>query len=165
MRRCCLFVPLLTGRLVRDYAWNDRLFRRGSFMVLDVIGTNQDPNHWPDPLAFEPARFLDREPNAYEYVPHGGGDPAQGHRCPGEPLAVGILEVTARELARTDYALASESRSVPLRRVPSLPPRGVELRDVHRTNAPAGRTDERHTGGRFLRRQERASWPTSKRSS
>jgi fatty-acid peroxygenase len=133
VRRCYPFVPLLTGRLVRDYAWNDRVFRRRGFMVLDVIGTNQDPRHWPDATSFDPDRFVGREPNAFEYVPHGGGDPAQGHRCPGEPLAVGILEVTARELARTGYELAPGSRTVPRRRVPSVPPGGVELRQVRRT--------------------------------
>jgi fatty-acid peroxygenase len=134
VRRCYPFVPLLTGRLVKDYAWNDRLFRHRDFMVLDVIGTNQDPGHWSDAASFDPGRFVGREPNAYEYVPQGGGDPAHGHRCPGEPMAVGILEVTVHELARTDFELASESREVPLRRIPSLPPRGVELRQIRRTS-------------------------------
>jgi fatty-acid peroxygenase len=145
VRRCYPFVPLLTGRLVKDYTWSGRLLPRRSFMVLDVIGTNQDPRLWPDPTSFDPDRFVDREPNAYEYVPHGGGDPAQGHRCPGEPLAVGILEVTARALARTGYELAPESRSVPLRRVPSLPPGRVELRHVHRTSQLASRPDKSPT--------------------
>jgi fatty-acid peroxygenase len=134
LRRCYPFVPLLTGRLVKDYAWDDRLFRHRDFMVLDVIGTNQDPGNWADPTSFDPGRFIGREPNAYEYVPQGGGDPANGHRCPGEPLAVGILEATVRELARTDFELASESRTVPLRRIPSLPPRGVELRQIRRVS-------------------------------
>jgi fatty-acid peroxygenase len=128
VRRCYPFVPLLTGRLVSDYQWKDRRFRRRGFMVLDVIGTNEDPARWPRPTHFDPARFLGWEPDAYEYVPQGGGDPAQGHRCPGEPLAVGILEATARELARTDFTLAPESRKVPRRRIPSLPAHGVELR-------------------------------------
>jgi fatty-acid peroxygenase len=138
LRRCYPFVPLLTGRLVKDYAWNDRLFRRRDFMVLDVIGTNQDPGHWPDPTSFDPDRFIGREPNAHEYVPQGGGDPAHGHRCPGEPLAVGILETTVRELARTDFELATASRTVPMRRIPSLPPGGVELRGIHRSASRPG---------------------------
>jgi len=135
VRRCYPFVPLLTGRLVNDYTWQDTRFRRGGFMVLDVIGTNQAPGHWPQPTRFDPDRFVGREPNAYEYVPQGGGDPAQGHRCPGEPLAIGILEVTARELARTEYDLNPGSRTVPTRRVPSLPPRGVELHHIRRDTA------------------------------
>jgi fatty-acid peroxygenase len=135
VRRCYPFVPLLTGRLVKEYHWNDRVFPRRGFMVLDVIGTNEDPRRWDHPTTFDPDRFVGREPDAYEYVPQGGGDPAHGHRCPGEPLAVGILEVTARELARTDFSLAPESRTVPLRRIPSLPAHGVELREIRRPPA------------------------------
>jgi fatty-acid peroxygenase len=133
VRRCYPFVPLLTGRLVKECRWQGGVLPRRGFMVLDVIGTNQDPGRWDRPTTFDPERFLGREPDAYEYVPQGGGDPAHGHRCPGEPLAVGILEATVRELARTDFSLASESRIVPLRRIPSLPPRGLELREVRRS--------------------------------
>lgn len=132
VRRCYPFVPLLTGRLLWRYEWQGRSFPRRGFLVLDVQGTNHDPAHWSRPEVFDPARFVDHEPGAHEYVPQGGGDPAHGHRCPGEPLAVGILEVTVRELARTSFRLAPESRRVPVRRVPSLPAHGVELRDVRR---------------------------------
>jgi fatty-acid peroxygenase len=133
IRRCYPFVPLLTGRFVTDYRWEDQSFPRRSFMVLDVIGTNQGPRRWPHPTTFDPERFVDREPNAYEYVPHGGGDPSLGHRCPGEPLAVGILAATVRELARLAFDVAPASQTVRLRRIPSLPPYGVELRNVRRT--------------------------------
>jgi len=33
VRRCYPFVPLLTGRFVRDYEWKDQVLRRRSFMV------------------------------------------------------------------------------------------------------------------------------------
>jgi fatty-acid peroxygenase len=79
---------------------------------------------------FDPARFLGYEPDAFEYVPHGGGDPAQGHRCPGEPLAVGILEETVRVLAGLDFEIAAVDDTVPLDRMPSLPPHHMKLRRV-----------------------------------
>jgi fatty-acid peroxygenase len=142
LRRWYPFTPLLTGRLLREYEWRGNRFRRRSFMALDVLGTNRDPRSWPDADSFRPERFVDREPNAYEYVPQGGGDPATGHRCPGEPLAVGILEVTLRALARLDFELPPEARTVPMRRIPSLPPHGLEIRNVRPSAslgaAPAG---------------------------
>jgi fatty-acid peroxygenase len=142
LRRWYPFTPLLTGRLLKDYEWAGIRFPRRSFMALDVLGTNRDPRSWPDPDSFRPERFVDREPNAYEYVPQGGGDPATGHRCPGEPLAVGILEVTVRALARLDFEVAPEGRTVPMRRIPSLPPHGLEIRNVRPaaslSAAPAG---------------------------
>ena len=135
LRRCYPFVPLLTGRFVKNHAWNDATFPRRSFIVLDVIGTNQDPRRWPRPTTFDPQRFVVREPDAFEYVPQGGGDPADGHRCPGEPLAQGILQATIERLAGLEFELAPQSRVVPLRRVPSLPFHGVELRKVRGAHA------------------------------
>jgi fatty-acid peroxygenase len=130
MRRWYPFTPLLTGRLLKDYEWAGTRFPRRSFMALDVLGTNRDPRSWPDPDSFRPERFVDREPNPFHYVPQGGGDPATGHRCPGEPLAVGILEVTLRVLARLDFDVSPDGHTVPMRRIPSLPPHGLEIRNV-----------------------------------
>ena len=136
IRRWYPFTPLLTGRLREPYPWQGRELPAGSWIVLDVRGTNRDPSLWERPDAFLPERFLDREPTPYDYVPHGGGHPAAGHRCPGEPMAVGILEATLQRLAGLDFALPPESRSVPLRRIPSLPEHGVTLLEV-RATAPA----------------------------
>jgi fatty-acid peroxygenase len=135
LRRWYPFVPVLTGRLRREYVWGGRSFPRRSFLVLDVWGTNRDPDTWADPDTFRPDRFVDREPGPFEFVPQGGGDPAHGHRCPGEPLAVGILIATVRRLASLDFDLAPGSTTVPLRRVPSLSPDGMEIRHISRATA------------------------------
>jgi fatty-acid peroxygenase len=130
IRRWYPFTPLLTGRLRRRHNAAGVGLRPGSWMVLDVIGTNRDPRLWERPDDFDPSRFLQREPTAYDYVPQGGGDPSRGHRCPGEPLAAAILEVTLQRLARLDFELGESSGRVPLDRIPSLPPDGVTLRGV-----------------------------------
>ena len=134
IRRCYPFVPLLTGRLLksyqRTYEANGVSFPRRGYIVLDVIGTNQDPRRWAHPTTFDPERFISREPNAYEYVPQGGGDPASGHRCPGEPMSQSILQVTIQQLAHLEFEVAHESKQIPRRRVPSLAPREMELQHV-----------------------------------
>jgi fatty-acid peroxygenase len=135
LRRWYPFTPLLTGRLRRDLEWRGTRFPRRAFLVLDVLGTNRDPRRWEAPDEFRPERFVGREPNAYEYVPQGGGDPSTGHRCPGEPLAVGILETTLAHLARLDLELAESAHAVPGHRIPSLPPHGLQVRV--RAGAPA----------------------------
>ena len=132
IRRWYPFTPLLTGRLQKSYAWAGRTFRRRSWMVLDVMGTNRDPRLWEHADEFRPERFLAREPTAFDYVPHGGGDPAAGHRCPGEPIAIGVLETTLQRLAGLDYDLTPEGHEVPLGRIPSLPPDHVRLRNLRR---------------------------------
>lgn len=130
IRRWYPFTPLLTGRLRRGYRWDGVFVPRGGWLVLDVLGTNRDPASWDDPEAFRPERFLDLEPTAFDYVPHGGGDPAAGHRCPGEPLAVAILAATLQRLAQLEYDVPDAARQVPLRRIPSLPPDRMTLVDV-----------------------------------
>jgi fatty-acid peroxygenase len=130
VRRCYPFVPLLAGRFLRAHTWQGRRFERRSWIVLDVMGTNLDPERWSGGSTFDAARFLGYEPDPFEYVPHGGGDPARGHRCPGEPLAVGILEETVRVLAGLDFEIADVDDTVSLDRIPSLPPHRVELRRV-----------------------------------
>lgn len=130
VRRWYPFTPLLTGRMKRNYRWGKRVYRRGDWMVLDVVGTNRDPRLWERPDQFLPERFLDREPTAFDYVPHGGGDAATGHRCPGEPLAVGILGATIERLATMDFTLAPHGWQVPLHRIPSRPGAGMTLLNV-----------------------------------
>jgi fatty-acid peroxygenase len=140
VRRWYPFAPLLTARLKRPCEWQDRTFGTRDWMVLDVLGTNRDPRLWERPDEFRPERFLDREPTPYDYVPHGGGDPARGHRCPGEPLARSVLSATIQHLAGLDYELDEAARQVPLDRIPSLPADGVTLRGTRsRTGQAASR--------------------------
>ena len=138
VRRFYPFVPLLPGRLRRSWSWEGGRLPRRSWLVLDVLGTDRDPRLWPDPEELRPERFLGREPTAYDYVPHGGGDPATGHRCPGEPIAVGLLEQTLQRLAGLDYELAPDGREVPMGRVPSLPADRVRLTGVRRIGPAPG---------------------------
>lgn len=130
IRRWYPFVPLLTGRLQGHHEWGGHTYGRGDWMVLDVLGTNRDARAWARPDEFEPERFVGREPTAFDYVPQGGGDPAQGHRCPGEPLAVGILGTTLQHLAGLDFELSATSTQVPADRIPSLPPDRMALHHV-----------------------------------
>jgi hypothetical protein len=50
--------------------------------------------------------------------------------------------VTVRALARLDFEVAPEGRTVPMHRIPSLPPHGPEIRNVRPSAslaaAPAG---------------------------
>ncbi|UMG93663.1 hypothetical protein [Nocardioides sp. TF02-7] len=103
------------------------------------------PRRPPPPSAFEPRRFADGEPSPYALVPQGGGDPATGHRCPGEPLTVRLLEVTLREIAR--HGLRPVAGGEPdLRRMPTLP--DPPLRVTRTSPDAAGTPGYWHGGGR-----------------
>ncbi|GAB6983581.1 cytochrome P450 [Nocardioides pyridinolyticus] len=127
-RRTCPFVPALAGRVTSPAEIGGTRVEPGDLLVLDVPGTDRDPAWWSEPESFLPERFLpDAMPDAFAFVPQGGGDPHTGHRCPGEPLTVRILAETARVLADTAYDTVGETAHDP-ERIPTLPHRGLVVR-------------------------------------
>ncbi len=127
VRRFYPFVPFLGGLAARDLFWRGAWVPEGGLVVLDVYGQNHDETLWGDPYTFRPGRFLERAVGRDELIPQGGGDPATGHRCPGEGLTVGVLETLAGRLARMEYALPQQNLTIPLNRVPTRPHSGVLL--------------------------------------
>jgi hypothetical protein len=81
LRRLYPFVPALAAKARTSFEWNGFRLRRGQRIVLDVLGTDHHPERWPDPGSFDPERFLRTPPSAFDFVPQGGGEPVQGHRC------------------------------------------------------------------------------------
>jgi fatty-acid peroxygenase len=124
VRRLAPFVPALAGRVRRRTTWARHVLQEGDLLVLDVPGTNRDPARWPDPDRFRPDRFLTTEPGAYDLVPQGGG-PLSGHRCPGEDVALTLLDRTLHQLSRTEFSVraTAERRD----RIPTRPARGLRV--------------------------------------
>ncbi|GAA1351782.1 cytochrome P450 [Saccharothrix algeriensis] len=120
IRRFYPFAPFLGGRAVRDLSWRGVPVPAGSLVLLDVYGQNHDAGLWGDPYAFRPQRFLDRPISAFDLIPQGGGDPATGHRCPGETATIGLLETLATRLAGADYEVPDQDLTISLRRMPAL---------------------------------------------
>lgn len=123
VRRTTPFVPVLAGRVRRRAEINGLVVHPGDRLVLDVFGIDRDPARWPDPERFDPDRFLQTEPGAFDLVPQGGGSHVSGHRCPGESAALCLLDVTSRVLARVDYTLADAD--VDHSRISTLPRHGL----------------------------------------
>jgi fatty-acid peroxygenase len=136
VRRFYPFAPFIGGRAVRDLTWPPTAdgghIPAGSLLLLDLYGQNHDADLWKDPYVFRPERFLDRPPERDELIPQGGGDPTQGHRCPGEGITIGLLSALAPRLARLEYRLPPQDVTISLRRIPARPRSGMVLTDVHR---------------------------------
>ncbi|MBU6534747.1 cytochrome P450 [Streptomyces sp. NPDC057245] len=130
VRRFYPFAPFLGGLAVRDLTWHGESVPAGGMLLLDVYGQNHDEELWGDPYAFRPERFLERPADPDELIPQGGGDPAGGHRCPGERVTVGLLESLALRLARLEYAVPPQDLRIPLHRVPTRPRSGFAVTGV-----------------------------------
>lgn len=98
----------------------------GSRVMLSIYLTHRDPEHWPDPDAFDPDRF-DRAhppPPAFAYLPYGGGP----RNCIGAHFAaVEARLVLGRILQRFDLEPADRG---PVRAVmgATLMPSSVRMR-------------------------------------
>jgi fatty-acid peroxygenase len=135
VRRTSPFVPVLAGRARRSTTVDGVPIRAGDRLVLDVWGIDTAAERWAG-YDFNPDRFWQREPGAYEMVPQGGGEPG-GHRCPGEDPTIRIVAETARVLARGEWSLSAPA-DLDMTRIPTRPAGGPRLHWIRsRSGSPA----------------------------
>lgn len=78
------------------------------------------------PRAF---RYLERW--GVQFITWGDGDAVTGHRCPGEPLAVGLLVTAVLMLTRCmDYAVPAQDLHMEPSRMPAQPESLCIMADV-----------------------------------
>lgn len=135
VRRSYPFAPLLAAKARRDFRWRGHDFRTGGRVVLDLYGTDHDPRVWDDPYRFDPYRFLQAQPDAFEFVPHGGGDRYAGHRCPGEDLTAELLVRAVRVLSGLDYHVPQRDLAIASARFPARLRDGFVMTNVVRHDA------------------------------
>ncbi|WP_274365773.1 cytochrome P450 [Paenibacillus thermotolerans] len=133
VRRFYPFGPFL-GAIVRDdFVWKQCDFKKGMLVFLDMYGTNHDSRIWDHPNEFRPERFTDWNGDLYKFIPQGGGDPAKGHRCPGEGITVEIMKASLDFLVNhITYDVPEQDVSYSLRRMPTYPESGFIMSNVRR---------------------------------
>ena len=99
VRRTTPFFPIIGGRARADFHALGHAFRKGDWVLLDLYGTDLHPRIWPEPARFNPDRFLEKTPSAFELIPQGAGDPTVTHRCPGEDLTLALMGAAVRQLS------------------------------------------------------------------
>jgi fatty-acid peroxygenase len=130
LRRFYPFAPFVGGKAAGDRTWQGEPVPDGAMVLLDLYGQNHDSGVFPDPYVFDPRRFLERPVHPNELVPQGGGDPATGHRCPGEDITVETLKTFVQRLAQLDYDVPSQDLEIPFTRIPTRPRSGFVMRNV-----------------------------------
>src|SRR5699024_9570143 len=116
------FFPVLAARVRDDFLWKGHDFKQDDLVILDLYGTNHHPDVWDKPNEFIPVRFKDWEGTPFDFIPQGGGDYYQGHRCPGEWLTIEIMKACLDMMVNhMDYDVPAQNLDFSVRRMPSLP--------------------------------------------
>lgn len=69
---------------------------RGHGVIVGINQIHQSPEVFCDPERFDPRRFLDGNPSAFEWLPYGGGS----RRCPGSTFANLEMDLVLRTVLR-----------------------------------------------------------------
>lgn len=126
IRRTAPFVPMLPGWAIRDVELDGERVGAGGRVVLDILGTNTDDRSWDRADEFDPERFVgvDDYEALTTFVPQGGGDVANGHRCPGEKPAIMGLAAAIAALSDPRVTILGTGLAVNRRRLPTKPASG-----------------------------------------
>jgi fatty-acid peroxygenase len=133
VRRYFPFTPFLGARVRKDFEWQGYHFKKDQLTILDVYGTNRDERQWERAEVFWPERFKERQTDKYGFIPQGGGDFLQNHRCAGEWITIGAMKVALDFLVnRMEYQVPEQDLSYRLDRMPANPRSGFVMSKVKR---------------------------------
>lgn len=133
VRRFYPFTPFLGARAKKDFIWNDCVFKEGTLVLLDVYGTDHDHKIWNNPEEFKPERFMERKDELFDFIPQGGGNPAKGHRCPGEGITIEIMKASLDFLVnKVEFVVPEQDLKYSLSRIPTLPNSGFVIKSISR---------------------------------
>ncbi|RPF50094.1 cytochrome P450 [Aquisalibacillus elongatus] len=122
VRRYYPFFPFAIARVKKDFMWKGYTFKKNTMTLLDLYGTNHDPELWDEPHQFMPKRFEKWEGNPFDFIPQGGGEFDIGHRCAGEWLTVDIMQVTLDYfLNHVNYELPKQKPDYRMNDIPPIP--------------------------------------------
>jgi fatty-acid peroxygenase len=102
-------------------------------VLLDVYGTNHDIYRWVKPNRFWPENFAQSNGSLFDFIPQGGGDPATGHRCPGEGVTMGLMKASLDFLLnKLEYEVPKQDLRISLVRMPTFPKSGFRMSKIRR---------------------------------
>lgn len=131
VRRFYPFFPVVAARTRREFEWEGYRFPKGERVLLDLYGTNHDPRLWDGPDTFAPERFCQRNRSPFRFIPQGGGEYLDGHRCPGEWITVELMKVAVVFLSKSlQYNVPGQNLRIHLSRIPALPSSRFVIRNV-----------------------------------
>jgi fatty-acid peroxygenase len=68
VRRFYRFFPFVAAVVKKDFPWKGFKFEEGTLTILDLYGTNHDPEVWENHDVFNPNRFAKWEGGLYDFI-------------------------------------------------------------------------------------------------
>ena len=132
VRRFYPFFPFAAARVKKDFTWKNYTFEKETLTLLDLYGTNHDPDLWYNPDVFNPERFKEKSNFLkYSLIPQGGGSYYDGHRCPGEWITIEAMKVCTDFLNnRIVYNIPDQDLSYSLVKMPSIPKSKFKIKHI-----------------------------------
>ncbi|KAH8293470.1 hypothetical protein KR054_000708 [Drosophila jambulina] len=124
-------LPLLNRICTQDYPVPDSklMIKKGTQIIISLIGMHRDAEYFPDPLAYKPERYLDenKDFNQAAYLPFGEGP----RHCIGARMGkVNVKIAVAKVLSTFDLEIRKEKREIEfgVNGIPLMPKDGVPVR-------------------------------------
>ncbi len=127
MRRYYPFFPMLPAIAVRDVEIDGYEIPEGSWVVLDLYGSNHDARTVAHPEAFDITRYKDKATSLsyeeeYEMIAQGGGKFREMHRCAGEWITLHSMRVFSDHLVnRYEFSVPEQDWTIPINQFPTYP--------------------------------------------
>ncbi|ENH96325.1 fatty acid beta-hydroxylating cytochrome P450 [Gracilibacillus halophilus YIM-C55.5] len=136
VRRFYPFAPFLGARVKQSFVWNNCFFKKGRLVLLDIYGTNHDPQLWDEPHRFQPERFRNWRSSMFDLIPQGGGHIDNDHRCPGERMTITVMKASLDFLVnQIEFQVpSSQDFRYILSTVPTLPKSGFMMKEIKKVN-------------------------------
>jgi cytochrome P450 len=122
-------IPMIVRLVTRPWRFGDYVLPERTPVAVSIIALHHRSDVYPDPLAFEPERFLGDKPGTYTWIPFGGGI----RRCLGATLAMAEQRVVLSAIARRTDLVAPDPRpeSPRMRNVTMIPRGGCQVAVAH----------------------------------
>ena len=133
VRRYYPFFPFTPARVKSDFTWKGYQFKKETLTLLDLYGTNHDPEIWDNPDIFHPERFVEWKGSPFDFIPQGGGDYFAGHRCAGEWVTIQMMQVALDFMInKMDYEIPQQDTSFSMVKMPSTSRSGFVIKGVRK---------------------------------
>ena len=138
VRRFYPFFPFVAARVRKSFEWKGYPFPEGRRVLLDLYGTNHDHRTWETPQEFRPERFRRWNKSAWNFLPQGGGDHYENHRCAGEWITIELMKTAVKHLCRSmTYEVPMQNLQIRFSRIPAIPESRFVIANVRRCPDPA----------------------------